>query len=136
MFTTNYYNTFIEVSASCPVTHAEVPPQKDKEKSVTNIIYEMIKNNPYKFTSDEILFHVHATKNNISEAAWKFERQKYFSKAQPCLRASTLSKRYGWGIHFNAEGKVAIYALESSDYRKLLQNKNIKIIRGMRTKRK
>ncbi|WP_342481620.1 DUF6157 family protein [Paenibacillus sp. FSL L8-0340] len=36
-----------------------------------------------------------------------------FSKSNPCLRASMLSKRYGWGMHFNDEGKIALYAKAS-----------------------
>jgi hypothetical protein len=35
---------------------------------------------------------------------------------------STLAKRYGWGIHNNAEGKVALIAVESGDYKRLMKD--------------
>ncbi len=44
-------------------------------------------------------------------------RQSFFGKPQACMRASMLPKRYGWGLHFNAEGKLAIVPLESEAYR-------------------
>jgi hypothetical protein len=134
--TTNYFNTFIEVAGDCPVKQAEIPRQKEEEKTPVTIVFEMIKNNPYKYTSDEVLFYLHAVKNRISEAAWNFEKQKYFSRTQACLRSFPFAKRYGWGIHYNAEGKIALYAIESSEYKKLSKDKTLKIVKGTRTKRR
>jgi Family of unknown function (DUF6157) len=34
MHTTNYINTFIEIAEDCPVQSAEIPQQKDDEKTV------------------------------------------------------------------------------------------------------
>ncbi len=135
MYTTNYYNTFIEVADDCPVAVAEIPSLKGNEKTVANIEFEMLKTNPYRYTSDEILFHVYVVKNDIANADIASEKEKFFSKGQPCFRSSPLGKRYGWGIHYNAEGKMAVYALESEEYRKLAEDKNFKIIKAMRSKR-
>ena len=55
MHTTNYYNTFIQVADDCPVDNAEIPPVK-KPQSVAQIEYEMLVTNPYKYTSDDVLF--------------------------------------------------------------------------------
>lgn len=136
MKTTNYYNTFIEVADDCPVKTAEEPPQKDREKTVANIQFEMIRNNPYKYTSDDILFHVYATKNKINGKDFDEEREKFFSKGQPCFRSSPLTKRYGWGVHSDSHGKIAIYAVESSEYKRLSKDKNLKHLKAMRSKRK
>ena len=135
MHTTNYNNAFIAIADDCPVTVAEIPPQKGTGKTVANIEYEMIKNHPYQYTSDEVLFQVYATKNNVSKADWNLEKQKFFSKGQPCLRSSPLTKRYGWGVHFNADGKIALYAVESDEYRVFFQDKTLKIVKAMRSKR-
>ena len=132
--TTNYLNTLIAVADDCPVTVAEIPPQK-VEKSSANIAFEMIKNHPYIYTSDEVLFQVYAVKNNLSETNWDTEKQKFFSKGQACFRSSPLAKRYGWGIHFDSAGKMALYAVESAEYKKLYQDANLKIIKAMRSKR-
>jgi len=131
MHTTNYYNTFIEVAEDCPVVVAETPPQK----TAANIAFEIIKNHPYKYTSDDVLFQVYTAKTNVPEADWNGEKQKFFSKGQACFRASPLTKRYGWGVHCNTEGKIALYTLESEEYKKFFQYENLKIIKALRSKR-
>ena len=65
MYTTNFFNTFIEVAEDCPVAVAEVPPQK-AEKTAASIVFEMAATHPYQYSSDELIFHVHALKNGIS----------------------------------------------------------------------
>ena len=109
--TTNYYNTFFQVAEDCPVRMAEIPPQKE-DKTIANIEYEMVTKHPYKYTSDEVLFHVFAVKNKVALQSLVIERQKFFSKGQPCFRSSPLTKRYGWGVHNDAEGKIEIYGIE------------------------
>jgi hypothetical protein len=58
-------------------------------------------------------------KNDISKKEFEKEKEKFFSVGQACLRSSPLPKRYGWGVHSNSEGKIAIYAMESNEYKKL-----------------
>lgn len=135
MKTTNYYNTFIEVADDCPVKIAEVPPQKGEEKTVARIQFEMLKDNPYKHTSDDVLFHVHATKNNVARKDAERAREQFFAKDQPCFRSSPLTKRYGWGVHSDAEGRIAIFAVESKEYAKLTKDKNLDHLKAMRSRR-
>ena len=127
VFSTNYFNTFIEVAPDSPVDRAQVPPRKE-HKSMAYIEYEMIIHNPYKFTSDDVIY-----KANIKNK--KLTRAKFFSKAQPCLRSSPLTKRYGWGVHCNEVGKIAIFPVESVDYKTLAKDLTLKHIQGMRSKR-
>ena len=134
MHTTNYYNTFIAVADDCPVTVAEIPPQKT-EKTAANIAFEMINNHPYQYTSDEVLFEIYVLKNNVLGSNIEVEKQKYFSKGQACFRSSPLTKRYGWGIHHNTEGKMALYAVESEKYKMFLSDTSLKIVKAMRSKR-
>jgi hypothetical protein len=134
--TTNYKDTFIEVAEDCPVKSAEIPPQKGEERTAAVIQFEMVFSNPYKFTSDEVVFQVYAEKNKIKgKAQMTSEREKFYSKGQPCLRSSPLTKRYGWGVHNNAEGKVAIFAFESSEYKNFLKDKSLVHTKAMRSKR-
>jgi hypothetical protein len=63
------------------------------------------------------------------------EREKFFAKDQPCLRSSALGKRYGWGIHSDADGKVALYARESQDYQRLANDPTLKHLKAFRSKR-
>ena len=134
MHSTNYYNTFIEVADDCPVTKAEIPPEKST-KTAANLQFEMVKDHPYHYTSDEVLFKVFAMKREIGEAQMTTEKENFFSKGQPCFRSSPLPKRYGWGVHSNAEGKVALYAVESAEYEKLSNDKNLEHLKAMRSKR-
>ncbi|MDX1911480.1 MAG: DUF6157 family protein [Saprospiraceae bacterium] len=133
MHTTNYYNTFIEIAEDCPVAAAEIPPQKGEEKTVANLQFDLIVEHPYRYTSDEIIFGIHALRKGIP--ANEAERSAFFSKGQACMRSSPLPKRYGWGVHHNAEGKVAIYPAESEDYRNLIADTAVKKVKAMRSKR-
>lgn len=133
--TTNYHNTFIEIADDCPVRIGEVPPQKGDSKTVANHHFDLIAHNPYKYTSDDVLFLVFAERNHISGHEQPAARAAFFSKGQPCLRSSPLSKRYGWGIHSDAEGRVALYAVDSAQYRQLQKDKSLQHIRAMRSRR-
>lgn len=136
MKTTNYFNTFIEVAEDCPVAKAEIPPQKGDAKTVANLQFDIIKENPYKITSDEVIFNVHVVRSGIGKEDMDKEKEAFFSKGQPCLRASPLTKRYGWGIHSNEEGKIALYGLGTEEYRKMAEDPALKHIRAMRSVRK
>lgn len=131
--TTNYINTFIEIAADCPVTKTENPPVKGDVKTVANIQFEILSKHPYKFTSDDVLFQVYADRNDLTKSEYKNAREQFFSKGQPCFRASPLTKRYGWGVHYNEEGKMAIYSAGSPEYEKFAKDKTLKVIKAMKS---
>lgn len=135
MHTTNYINTFIEIAEDCKCGQGEMPPMKGEKKSIANLQFEMVYENPYKFTSDEVLFGVFALRKEFEVAEMEEERLHFFSKGQPCFRASPLTKSYGWGVHNDAEGKIAIYGAESEAYQKFLSDDSIKKFKAMRSKR-
>jgi hypothetical protein len=134
--TTNYHNTFIEVAEDCPLTNGEIPPLKGENKTIANIEFEMISKNPYKYSSDDVLFQVFADKNDLTKSDYKNAREAFFSKGQACLRASPLTKRYGWGIHNDENGKIALYGMETPEYVKYSKDENLKVVKGMRSSRK
>jgi Family of unknown function (DUF6157) len=133
LHTTNYTDTFIEIADDCPIAKGEMPPLKNNAKTVANIQFEIISKHPYKFTSDDVLFQVFADRNDLTKSEYKAARERYFSKGQPCFRASPLTKRYGWGVHNDKEGKIAIYGAETSAYQKFVKDKNIKVIKAMKS---
>ncbi len=133
--TTNYINTFIAIADDCPATQGEVPPKKADARSVANIQFELIHKNPYKFSSDDVLFKVYAEKKDLTSGELEKAREEFFSKGQPCMRASPLTKRYGWGVHNNEEGRVALVGCESKEYERLLDQKTLKIVRAMKSSR-
>lgn len=130
---TNYTNTFILIADDCPAPAGEIPPLKGGEITVAGLQFEMISKNPYKHSSDDVLFQVFAVRNDLTKGELKEARQTFFSKGQPCFRASALTKRYGWGIHYDKEGKMAIYSCNSGEYRKYAADKSLKIIKAMKS---
>jgi Family of unknown function (DUF6157) len=131
----NYFDTFIEVADDCPAQTASVPAQKGGKKTIPVLQYEMIANHPYKYTQEDVLFETYADQNDIPAAERPAERHKFFTREQPCLRSSSLGKRYGWGIHSNINGKVALYAVESKDYKRLAGDATLKHVKALRSKR-
>jgi hypothetical protein len=133
--TTNYKNTFIQVAEDCPVTAAEIPPVKAAGKTLANIQFEMVSENPYKYTSDEVLFHCYAVKNEIPKSELKDAREIFFSKGQACFRCSPLTKRYGFGVHANEKEKIALYPVESKEYKAFLKDKSLNKVKAMKSKK-
>jgi len=132
--TTNYKNAFIEIADDCPAKKGEMPPEKT-EKSVAQMQFEMILENPYKYTSDDVIFEVYAQRHKIPGGQMKKAREEFFSKGQACMRASPLTKRYGWGVHSNNDEKIAIYGCETPEYKKLVKDKSLKVVKAMKTSR-
>lgn len=132
--TTNYQDTFIEVAEDCPVSVSEMPPQKNIP-TIADMQYEMISKHPYHFTSDDVIFETFAQKNNFTEIEKPEERLKFFSKGQACLRSSALAKRYGFGFHHNHEKKIALFPIESQEYKNFINDNSLKKVKAMRSKR-
>lgn len=130
--TTNYYNTFIEVAEDSKASLGTPPPAKTK-RTVAELQYELISKEPYKHTSDDILFQVFAFRNDLNREEHAQAKEDFFSKGQACLRASPLAKTYGFGIHFRKTGEVAIYGMETPEYQEFLDDKNIRKVKAMRS---
>ena len=139
MHTTNYFDTFIQVAEDCPAQTGEEPPLRAGNPTVAGLQYKMIAEAPYKYTSDDVVFSTSAQGRQLDARATKKERSlvrdEFFSKGQACLRASGLGKRFGWGVHADAKGRVAIYAVNSKRYQALARDSGLKQVRAMRTKR-
>jgi hypothetical protein len=134
MHSTNYTNTFIEVAEDCKTDVARIPPER-QEKTVARMQYEMIHDNPYQYTSDDVLFAIYAARNGIAPAERDEKRAEFFSKGQACLRSSPLGKLYGWGIHYDSEARIALYARESDDYARLKNDTTLKHLKAMKSSR-
>lgn len=135
MASTNYYNTLIEIAENCPATAGEVPPVRGSKKSVANLQFELLVDQPYELTSDDVLFAVFATRKEIAETDLAEERTRFFAKGQPCFRASPLTKRYGWGIHSNGEGHIALVGVGTEEYQRLVADESVTEIKAMRSTR-
>ncbi|OME62992.1 hypothetical protein BSK59_01210 [Paenibacillus odorifer] len=137
----SYTDTFIRVAEDCP-EEIGVPPMSCRTLPPAHVIqYELLINEPYKYNHEELLYEVHVRHKQIpqeerlvrKEEIWK----ELFSKNHPCLRASLLPKRFGWGIHYNGEGKIALYGKESPEYDYFTSQGEgaVKLLPAMRNKR-
>lgn len=135
----NYYNTFIQLAPDSTAETAVVPPLRGSRKTVALLEHELLSSQPYVHTQEEILFLVHAQRSGLDkgELAPRPDElwAEFFSKPRACLRSSPLPKKYGWGIHFDAEGKAAIYAVESQEYRRHSQDPRVTQLFAMRERR-
>lgn len=130
--TTNYFDTFIEVAPDTKANSGTPPPSKEK-KTVAQMQYDLIANNPYQYSSDDILFQVYADRNDLNESEYKQAREQFFSKGQPCLRTSPLTKTYGYGIHSNKNGKIALYGMETREYANFITDSGVVKVKAMKS---
>ena len=134
----NYYNTFIAVAPDTSVKVGTVPVAHGEE------VYRgpgvrAHSAQPYTYTQEEVQFAVHVQRQSVPPAELRARRvelwNEFFSKPLACMRASPLPKSYGWGLHFNEEGKVALVAVESPEYQRLSNNNTIEQTRALRSRR-
>ncbi len=135
-----YTNTFITIAEDCPVEgQSEVPTSTRAKKPMHIIQYELLTQNPYTYSHEELIFEVYLAKEGMTDIS-ENERQavwdQLFAKEHPCLRVSALTKRYGFGAHYNEAGKIALYPLESAEYQTFVADDETKKLAAMRTKRK
>jgi hypothetical protein len=99
----------------------------------------MLADAPYEYTSDDVVFATSAPGRTLAAKATKQQRslarETFFSRGQACMRASPLGKRFGWGVHADTEGRIAIYAVDSKRYQALAADPEITQARAMRSKR-
>jgi hypothetical protein len=135
VYSTIYRQTFIRVADDCPVDVAQIPPAGRTSPSIAELQYQLIAEHPYAYTSDDVLFEVHVRRAKIPPERRTAERAAFVAKPRACLRASPLAKRYGWGIHHDAEGKVALVALGSEEYRRMAEDPTLRQLTAMRSTR-
>lgn len=135
MGTTNYHDTFLQVAEDCPVQQGTVPPERARP-TVARLQFELAAAAPYTLTSDDLLFAVHALRTGIPEGERAAAREAFFSRSQACLRASPLPQRYGWGIHHDAEGRIALVPVGTPEYRRFAEDPSLAQLRAMRSSRR
>jgi hypothetical protein len=133
-------NTFVLVADDCPAAAGEVPPDRGGEPTVAGLQYQLLAAQPYRLTLEDLIFEVHVRRLGLSAAdvlkRGAAIRAELFAKSHPCLRASPLTKRYGWGAHHDAAGRIALYGVETTDYRRLAAGgPGLAVVKAMRSRR-
>ena len=139
LHSTNYSDTFIQVADDCAAAVGVVPPDRAGKPTAAGLQYAMITSAPYGYTTDDVLFATSGVGRSLGSNATakqrKEAREAFFSKGQACMRASALGKQFGWGVHADNEGRVAVYSIASKRYRELAQDPGTKQVKAMRSKR-
>jgi Family of unknown function (DUF6157) len=131
----NYFDTLIAVADDCPVSSG-VRPGTGGER-VAQVQYELLAGRPHELTQQDVLFESWLARQDLpdelSEDDRECLRQDFLSKPQASLRSSPLPRRYGWGLLFDAHGKVALCPMESEEYRHLTRDGNgaVQVLRAL-----
>lgn len=134
----SYTNTFIRTTPDSGRKTAAIPPCNPDKRSVASLQHELLTRHPGELTEKELYFQVHCRRLGLSldeaEARRDLIWQELFAKPQACLRASPLPKSYGWGVHYDADGRIRLVAVESPEYRQLSES-TLSQTAAMRSKR-
>lgn len=132
MHSANYFDTLIRPAQDC---RAETAKQPENSESVAGQQYDLMANSAYELTSDDILSQVAAIRNNTDDANYAEFRSAFFSKGQPCFRASPLTKTHGWAIHSDAMGRVSLIDPATAEFEMLENDPGITVVDAMRNRR-
>jgi hypothetical protein len=133
----NYFDTLIAVPDDCPAVESVVPPRNEAKPTIATEQYRLIAEHPYELTSEDVIFQIHADKQGIPEIDRPVAREEYFSTGRACLRTSPLARKFGWGLHSDAEGRLALVGMETEEYQQLAcGDAGIKVVKAMRSSRK
>ncbi|MBU0622272.1 MAG: hypothetical protein KJ795_10515 [Gammaproteobacteria bacterium] len=135
----NPENQFIEIAPDSPTQQSIVPQPRNGKPTVATIEYELLSSKPYAFTLAELKFATHVKHKQIPAAELKTHgarmREEFFAKPYACMRASPLTKQYGWGAHYDEKGGIAIYPVEGREYQRFVKDKSIKKYFAVRSKK-
>jgi hypothetical protein len=133
-----YTNSFIAVADDCPATSGEVPPERSGGPTVASTQYAMLAAAPGHWTQEDVLLASSPGlrgRADVSESELAHLRTEYFAKPRACLRASPLPKTFGWGLHYDAQGRITLHAVDSPEYDQLSNDAALTQLRAMRSSR-
>jgi hypothetical protein len=128
-------DVFVVVSDDCPNQAGIEPPIKDAGATIARLQYDLLMQHPYEYDIDALNFEVYCRKNAVPDAERPEQHERFFSKSHPCLRASPLTKQYGFGAHYDGMGRIALYARDSVAYAKFQRDASLKVEKAMRNRR-
>lgn len=116
--------TFIQIAPDCPVEQGIAPTSAREPTPIHVLQHALLAGEPYRYTNEELIFEVYVRRQGLSEAEKAARRadlwQELFAKSHPCMRASSLPKRFGWGVHSDAAGRLALCGHDSAAYRRFV----------------
>lgn len=133
-----YTNTFIAVAEDCKAPTGEVPPLRAGARTVAGLQHAMLTAEPGRLQQEDVLLACAPGvrgRDDLSEEELEHLREEYFAQPRACLRASPLPKTYGWGLHYDDQGRITLHAVDSPEYSRLSQDSSLTQLRAMRSNR-
>jgi hypothetical protein len=134
-------DTFVLVAPDCPVSAAVVPVTKGANPTVAVIQYDLLTARPYALTLEDLIFQTHVRRAGLTRTEAKARaaeiRAALFAKPHACMRASPLPKKYGWGVHHDGRGRIALYGVEWEEYLRFASGAiaGVEVVAALRSKR-
>ncbi|PZS27122.1 MAG: hypothetical protein DLM61_17290 [Pseudonocardiales bacterium] len=99
--------------------------------------YAMLAAAPGQWTQEDVLLASSPQVRGLDIDGAELRRlgQEYFSQPRACLRASPLPKSFGWGLHYDADGRITLHAVDSPEYAQLRNDASLTQLRAMRSSR-
>jgi hypothetical protein len=115
-------NVLIQIAEDSLVDEGVIP---EKKETIVFVQYDELSKNPYRYTEDEFQQQVHYVRRG--KKGLKIDKYD--------LRRSRLCKEYGWGIHIDRVGRVALVGCETQKYRDLGKNPLVNKVKAYRRKK-
>lgn len=134
-------NTFVVVAPDSRARKGLVPPVKPDKLTVAAVQYELLSKKPYSLTLEDLILETHVRRLGLSKSEAESRlpeiKAELFSKSHPCMRASPLPKTYGWGVHHDEQGRIALHGVESAEYQMFASGAmtEVNVVQAMRSKR-
>lgn len=134
-----YRDTFIAVAPDSTAKRAEIPPLRAGRPTIARMQFEMLRERPYRYTSEDVLFGSSPEGRDLEGSIDEDERLRlqanFFAAPRACLRASPLPKRFGWGLRFDSQGRIAVYGVDSEEYRDFVADPRLRQLAALRSRR-
>lgn len=102
------YPFLILIAEDCPVSEGTEPKVKRKQDAVHILQYEELSSRPYTYSYPDFKRRIHVERRGKDPNSLKLNAYD--------MRRSLLPKQYGWGIHFDENGKVGLVGCETDRY--------------------
>ena len=134
-------DAFVLVAPDCPVNVAVPPPAGGDHPTVPAVQYELLTAHPYTLTLRDLIYETHVRRAGLrglmTAAARAAIEAGLFAKPVACMRASALPKKYGWGVHYDGQGRLALHGVGTAEYRAFAtgQVEGVTVTAAMRNRR-
>jgi hypothetical protein len=134
-------NTFVRVATDCPALVGTVPTFRGGEPTIASLQHELLIARPYRLTLEDLMLAVHLKRQGLTKTEGETMAEEIceqlFGKPYPCMRASLLPKKFGWGVHYDAKGRLALFGVDTTEYKRFANGEEpgVEVVPAMRSKR-